>query len=263
MKSFKLACVPLALALPAALPHPAMAQIGQGQSGPGQVGLGSGGQAVASGNTLLTVSGEGRARRTPDLAIFSAGVTSQAATAGMAMTANAADMNKVIAALKRAGIPERDIQTSQIGLNPVYGDQRPGPDGTIREPRIVGYQASNTVSVQQRDLGQFGKVLDTLVSAGANQINGPSFQLDNPDSALDEARVAAVRSARARAELYAKAAGLRVMRILTIAESGGYAPPQPMLYAKAALAMDAAPTPVAAGQVELNASVTVQFELAP
>lgn len=249
MKSLRFALVSIALA--AGLPQIAVAQDAQ----PGPV--------VGAGHTLLSVSGEGRSTRAPDLAVFSAGVTSQAPTAGAAMSANAADMNRVIATLKKAGIADKDVQTSQLSLNPVYGDQRAGPDGVVREPRIVAYQASNTVSVRQRDLKQFGKVLDTLVAAGANQVNGPSFQLDNPDAALDEARIAAMKAARARADLYARAAGLRVVRILTISETGGYAPPRPMLYAKAAMAMDAAPTPVAAGEVEMTASVSVQFELAP
>lgn len=249
MKSLKIALTPLALAL--VLPGVAMAQAVQ--SGP----------VVAAGNTLLSVSGEGRATRAPDLAVFNAGVTSQAATAGAAMTANAAQMNKVIAALKAAGIADKDVQTSQISLNPVYGDQQVGPNDVMRAPRIVGYQATNTVSVKQRDLKAFGKVLDTLVASGANEVNGPSFQLDNPDATMDEARVAAIKSARARADLYAKAAGLRVVRILTISESGGYSPPQPVMYAKAAMMADAAPTPVAAGQLDLTAIVSVQFELAP
>lgn len=249
MKSLRIALAPQAFAL--ALPGLAQAQAAQ--SGP----------VVAAGNTLLTLSGEGRSSRAPDLALFSAGVTSQAQTAGTAMSANAADMNRVIAALKKAGIADKDIQTSQLSLNPIYGDQQASPAGTPREPRIVGYQATNTVSIRQRDLKQFGRVLDTLVAAGANQVNGPSFQLDDPDAALAEARVAALKAARAKADLYARAAGLRVVRILTISESGGYMPQPQVMFAKAAMAMEAAPTPVAAGQVDLSASVSVQFELAP
>ena len=172
---------------------------------------------------------------------------------------------RVIAALKRAGIADRDIQTSNLSLNPVYAQQRPRPDGTMEpeQPLIIGYQVSNTVSVRQRKLGEFGQVIDTLVSAGANQVNGPSFQIDNPDEALDEARTEAVAKARSRASLYARAAGLKVLRILSISESGGYAP-QPMMMNTRAMASDAGGAPpVAAGEVSLNTSVTVQFELAP
>lgn len=220
--------------------------------------------AIAQGNTLLTVSADGRSTRTPDLAVFSAGVTTQGSTAGEAMSANAAAMTKVFAALKKAGIADKDVQTSNINLNPVYGQPVIGPNGQVtQEPRIVGYQANNTVSVKQRNLKAMGGVLDALVSAGANNANGPSFQVDDTDAAQDEARVAAMTKARARANLYARAAGLRVVRVISISEAG-YAPPPPMpvMYAKAAMA-DAAPTPIAVGEVESQVNVTVQFELAP
>lgn len=220
--------------------------------------------AIAQGSTLLTVSADGRSTRTPDLAVFSAGVTTQGATAGEAMSANAAAMNKVFAALRKAGIADKDVQTSNINLNPVYGQPVIGPNGQVtQEPRIIGYQANNSVSVMQRNLKAMGGVLDALVAAGANNVNGPSFQVDDVDAAQDEARVAAMTKARARANLYAKAAGLRVVRVISISEGGGYAPPpMPVMYAKAAMA-DAAPTPIAVGEVESQINVTVQFELAP
>jgi uncharacterized protein YggE len=224
------------------------------------------GTDIAVGNTLLSLSAEGRVARAPDLAVFTAGVTSQGKTAAEALSANSADMNRVIAALKKAGIADKDIQTSNLNLNPIYAPQRTMPDGQVvpAQPQIVGYQVSNQVTVRQRDLKGFGRVLDTLVAAGANQINGPSFELDQPDAATDEARTIAVKKARARAELYASAAGLRVVRIVSISESGGYAP-QPMMV-NARMAMDSfggAPTPVAAGEVSMNVSVSMTFELAP
>ncbi|MDE2403989.1 MAG: SIMPL domain-containing protein [Sphingomonadales bacterium] len=215
---------------------------------------------VAAGNTLLTVTAEGRSTRTPDLATFSTGVASTAKTASAAMAANAAAMNRVIAALKAQGVAPRDIQTANLSLNPQYED---GPRPDNRPPRVVGYQASNTVAVRARDLAKMGAVIDTLVNAGANQVNGPDFSLDNPDAALDEARLAAMKSARARADLYAKAAGLHVLRVLSIAESGGYQPQPRVFYAAKAMAMDAAPSPVEAGEVAMNVNVTIQYELAP
>lgn len=219
---------------------------------------------VAAGATLLTVSAEGKSTRAPDLALFSAGVTTQGQTASEAMSRNAADMSKVFAALKKAGIADKDMQTSSINLSPVYGQPVIGPNGQMtQEPRIVGYQANNSVSVKQRDLKNFGRVLDALVSAGANNVGGPNFQIENADAAQDEARVAAMTKARARANLYAKAAGLRVTRIVSISESGGYAPPMPVMYAAKSAMAETAPTPIAAGEVEAQISVTVQFELAP
>ena len=254
MKRFTLALALAALAAPLAAPLAAQAH--ELSSGP----------VVAAGNTLLTLSAEGRSNRTPDLAVFSAGVTSQGKTAGEALSANSADMNKVIAALKRAGIADRDIQTSNLSLNPIYQPQRPMPDGTVEpaQPKIIGYQVYNTVNVRQRNLAQFGRVLDTLVAAGANQINGPNFQMDDPDAATDEARTQAMKKARARANLYASAAGLKVLRILAISESGGYVPQPQVMYSRAAMAdgMEKS-TPVAAGEVSLISTVTVLFELTP
>lgn len=219
--------------------------------------------AMAPSNTLLTVNAEGRATRAPDVAVFTAGVASTGTTAGQALSANAAAMNRVIAALEKAGVASRDIQTSNLSLNPVYAEPRRLPNGSVEQgpPRITGYQVSNQVTVKQRNLDQFGRVIDTLVSAGANQVNGPSFQVDNSDAATDEARVDAIKKARARAELYARAAGLRIVRVLTISESGSYAPPVPMY--RMAVAQAAEASPVAPGEVALNVNVAVQFELAP
>ena len=253
MKRAHLLLAPLAAAALAA-----GAPLAAAQTGPAPV--------LGVNGTLLTVSAEGKVTRTPDLALFSAGVVSQGKSASEALAANSADMTRVIAALKRAGIADKDIQTSNLSLNPVYQPQRSLPDGTIDppQPRIIGYQANNTVSVRQRNLKDFGKVIDTLVFAGANQVNGPSFEVENPDPALDAARTTAMQKARARAELYARAAGLRVTRILSINESGGWSPPQPVMYRMAAMEAAAPPAPpVQAGELQLSINVTVQFELAP
>lgn len=220
--------------------------------------------AIEAGHTMLTVTAQGSSTREPDLASYSAGVTTQGATASEALSANSAQMTKVIAALKKAGIADKDVQTSNLSVSPVYAQPKRLPDGNYEDgpQKIVGYQTNNTVSVRQRKLGDMGKVIDALVTAGANQVNGPNFQLSEPEAAMDEARVEAMKSARARADLYAKASGLRVARIVSISESGGYSP-QPVMYVrKAAMDMAAAP-PVAAGELEMNVNVTVQFELAP
>lgn len=216
------------------------------------------GNTIAPGNTTLSLTAEGRSTRAPDIALFSAGVSNQGRTAAEALAANAAAMNQVVAALKRAGIEGRDIQTSNLSVGPVYANQ----NGTGR-PKVVAYQVSNQVSVRERKVAELGKVLDALVEAGANDINGPTFSLDAPDAALDEARAAAMKAARARAQLYAGAAGLKVVRIVSISESGGFIPrPQPMMMAKMAMA-DAAPSPVEAGEVASQVNVSVVFELGP
>ncbi len=207
--------------------------------------------------TTLSLSAEGRVERAPDVADMSAGVVTQAGTASAALAENSTRMARVVAALKTAGVAERDIQTSGISLHPQYryGDNQP--------PQLIGYQASNNVNVRVRDLARMGRVIDTLVAQGANQINGPSFQIDKPDAALDEARTAAVQKAVARANLYARAAGMKIRRIVQITEGGGYSPPVPMpIMARAAMAETKADsTPVAPGEVALTVSVNMTFEL--
>ncbi len=221
---------------------------------------------LAAGHTLLTVNAEGSSTAEPDLAMFSAGVTTQGSTASAALAENSTKMTQVIAALKRAGIAERDIQTSNLNLNPVYAPPKRLPDGSVQDQGqvIIGYQVTNQVSVKQRKLADYGKVLDALVSAGANQVNGPTFMLAKPEAAQDEARSAAMKAARTRAQLYAQAAGLRVIGIVSISESGG-AMPQAVMFRRSADSMMAAPpppAPVMAGELETSMTVTVQFELA-
>jgi uncharacterized protein YggE len=205
--------------------------------------------------TRLDIVAEGEMTRTPDLATISAGVVTQAATAGTAMTENATRMTATISALKRAGVADRDIQTSSISLSPQYryADNQP--------PVITGYQASNQVSIRFRDVRRAGSILDTLVAQGANQISGPNLSVDHPEAALDEARTAAIAKARARAELYAKAAGLSVKRILSISEGGDVTPPRPMPMMAMAMRKAGADTGIEAGEQRLAVSVSVTFEL--
>lgn len=205
--------------------------------------------------TRLDIVAEGEVVRTPDIATISAGVVTQAASAAQAMSDNARRMSAAVAALKKAGVADRDIQTSSLSLNPQYryGENMP--------PVITGYQASNQVSVRFRDIKRAGAILDALVAVGANQINGPSFGVDKPEAALDEARTAAIAKARARADLYARAAGLSVKRILTISEAGGYSPPPPMPMMRSMEKAAQADTAIEAGEQKLAVSVAVSFEL--
>jgi len=214
------------------------------------------GYAMPADGTLLSVSASADAKRVPDVASISAGVVTQATDANAAMRANAAQMDKVMAAIRQAGIVERDIQTSGISLNPQYKYVENSP------PTITGYQASNTVNIKVRDLARLGKVLDTLVEQGANQVNGPSFEVDKPDEAYDEARVGALKKAQARAQTYADALGLKVRRIVSISEGGASFPrPMPMVRAMAADASFAKETSVAPGESTLSVNIDVVFEL--
>lgn len=223
---------------------------------------------LAAGRTLLTVSAEGASTQQPDMAMFTAGVTTQGDTATAALSENTRKMTQVVSALKRAGIADRDIQTSNLNLNPVYAPPKRLPDGSYEDQgqRIIGYQVNNQVTVKQRKLNDYGKVIDALVSAGANQVNGPNFMLTKPEAAQDEARAEAMKVARQRAQLYASAAGLRVVGIVSISESGSYTP-QPVMYRREIMvtAQSSAPPPppVMGGELETRLNVTVQFELAP
>ena len=218
-------------------------------------------QAVATApvlaGTRLDVNSTGEVTRVPDLAVISAGVQTLQPTATAAIEENAARMERVRAALKRAGIADKDIQTSSISLNPEYHYENNRP------PRLTGYRATNTVNVKFRDLKRTGSILDALVAEGANQISGPNLTIDKPDEAYDEARIKAVASGRARAELYARALGKRVVRILSVSESGGYVPPpMPMAYARDAMQVGAAAkTEIDPGTQQLQVNVSMSFEL--
>ena len=210
--------------------------------------------AVPADATLLSVSSQAEARRAPDIATISAGVVTQAADGNTAMRQNAEQMTRVLAAVKAAGVADKDVQTSGINLNPQYRYAENQP------PAITGYQASNTVTVKLRDVAKMGKVLDALVASGANQINGPSFGIDDPEPLYDQARVDALKQAQKRADTYAKALGLRVRRIVSIGEGGGGMPvPMPRMATMKAEAYDS--TPVAAGESSVSVQLDVVFEL--
>jgi uncharacterized protein YggE len=232
----------LGLALCAAAPAAAAAQAVQAPM-----------PAIAG--TRLEVSATGEAARVPDLAIISAGVVTRQTTATAAIQENAARMERVLSALKRAGIEERDVQTSSINLNPEYRYQE------NRAPQLVGYTASNQVSIRFRDIRNTGKILDALVAEGANQINGPTLTIDKPEAALDEARLKALANGRARADVYARALGRRVARIVSISESGGSSPvppPMPMMMEARAQSADSKILP---GEQKLQVTLSIVFDL--
>lgn len=205
--------------------------------------------------TLLSVSAQAEARRVPDVATISAGVVTQSSDANGAMRANATQMDKVMAAIQAAGAAERDIQTSGVNLNPQYKYVE------NQNPTVIGYQASNNVNLKIRDIGKLGKVLDALVASGANQINGPTFEVDQPEPAYDEARRAALDKAQARAQMYAKALGMRVRRIVSISEGGGVRSPGPMPMMAMARAKSEADTAISPGETALGANLDIVFEL--
>lgn len=211
-------------------------------------------QAIAG--TRLDVVATGEVARVPDIARISAGVVTLAPTATAAIEQNAGRMASVRAALRRAGIADRDIQTSSISLNPEYRYVE------NQTPVLTGYRAGNEVSVRFRDIKNTGRILDALVAQGANQINGPMLGLDKPEAALDEARLAALQTARSRAEVYAKAMGKRVRRVLSVSEAGAnYTPvPRPMMREAIQVTASSA-SDISPGEQTVSISLTVSFEL--
>ena len=209
-------------------------------------------QAISG--TRLDINATGEVTRVPDLAIITAGVITRATTARSAMQQAATKMARVRAALAKAGIADRDIQTTTIQLNPdyVYENNRP--------PRLTGYNASNQVTVRFRDVANAGEILDALVAEGANNISGPNLTIDKPEAALDEARARAIASGRARAELFARSMGLRVVRVVAVSETGGHYPVPPPMAMMRAEAADAS-TKIDPGEQKLQVNLAMTFEL--
>ena len=207
------------------------------------------------GGARLDITATGEVTRVPDVAIISAGVVSRAPTATGAMQDAATKMQRVLAALKRAGVADRDVQTGSINLNPEYRY----PDN--QAPQLVAYTASNSVTIKFRDIRNSGKILDALVAEGSNQINGPNLTIDKPEAALDEARANAVAIGRARAEAYARSLGLRVARVVAVSESGGYAVPPPAPPMPMMARMEASSTKIEPGEQKLQVNLAMTFEL--
>jgi hypothetical protein len=200
---------------------------------------------------VISTTGEATVSVAPDLTQIDGGVTSEAKTAREASDANNAAMGKVLLALKGAGIEEKDFQTSRLSLQPQSAPNRTGPSA------IVGYRASNHVTIRLRDVTQVANVIDTLVAAGANDIGGINFMVSQASKLLDEAREQAIADARRKAEIYAKAAGVTLGTPLSISEEGA---PGPIPYRKMVAGM-AASAPVAQGEETLRVTVSVSWAI--
>jgi uncharacterized protein YggE len=205
--------------------------------------------------SAISVSGEATVSAPPDLAQIDAGVASDAKTAKDASEANNAAMGKVLLALKGAGIAEKDYQTSRLSLQPQYAPSRSG----VASP-VVGFHASNRVTVKIRDVAKVAGIIDTLVGAGANDIGNISFEVTETSKLLDDAREQAVADARRKAEIYAKATGVTLGAPLSISEGGG---PVPLFRPRMAIAPVAAPAAVAPGEETLSVTVNVSWAIKP
>ena len=207
--------------------------------------------ALAEGT--ITVTGEASIPATPDMATVSLGVTTEGKTAAEAMSANSEALAGVITRLKAAGIAEQDLQTASLSLNPNWVGYDAG-----QTPTISNYIAMNMLNVRVRDLAALGGVLDASIADGANTLNGITFELASPRPVLDEARKAAVADAAAKAALYATAAGVSLGKVISISEQQNYGVPMPVfMEAKAA-----SPVPVATGQIAMQTSVSITYQIA-
>jgi hypothetical protein len=208
--------------------------------------------------TTLSLSAHGETKIVPDQATITLGVQTTAPVAAQAMAENAERMAAVTTALHRAGVADKDIQTSNLSLGAQYTYAANEP------PKLTGYQASDEVTITVEDLARLGPAVDAVTAAGANQINGISFGLKDSSAAEDQARLAAVKALRAKAELYAAATGYRVARLVSLSEGGAYeAGPvvRPLMMAAQAR-VQAVPTTVSSGELTVGIDVNGLYELA-
>jgi len=208
--------------------------------------------AASAVERLISVNGDATVAVAPDAAMIRLGVNSQAKTAREASEANGRQMTAVLAAIRDAGISNRDIQTSRLSVQPQY---EPNKAGTAR---LLGFQVTNQVTIRVREIDKLPGILDRGIAAGANEMSGIEFVVSEQSKLLDQARDDAVADARRKAELYAKAAGVKLGAVVAIAEEGSNPPSRPVMQAMRSAAM-----PVAPGEQMLRASVSVTFELTP
>jgi uncharacterized protein YggE len=203
----------------------------------------------------IVVTGEGSVSVAPDVAQIRSGVTTRGKTVREATETNSKTMAAILTALAESGIPQKDVRTAQLSIQPVYAAQDSG-----KEQKLVGYNVANHVSAKIRHIEKLGDVLDRLIAAGATDVWSVEFLVSEPGKVLDQARDAAVADARRKAEIYAKAAGVTLGRVVSIEEESGASSPGPMR--ALAQAASATSVPVAPGENTLRALITVSFEIA-
>jgi len=215
--------------------------------------------ACGQNDTILTVHASATTRAAPDLAIVTLGVMARGDTAQAAQTAQSARMNAVLEAARAAGVEERDVQTVGFSLDPQYAYPRNAA------PRITGYVSRNTVTIRVKDLSAVSGLIDATVAQGANELQGIQFTFQDEEASRDAARAQALQTARRRAEAYAEAAEMRVVRTLSITEPGGIVPPVDARrsYAPMAVATEQAASgnAIRTGELDAQSSVTVVYEL--
>ncbi len=209
----------------------------------------------------VLVTGEGTAEVAPDMAVLQLTVTREASTAREAMDANSAAMASVISAMEAAGIEKRDLQTANFSIQPRYHHARPQAGGEREAPQIIGYVVRNSLTVRVRDIELVGDILDQSVSLGVNEGGRITFTNADPSAAIKQARVAAVRDARARAETLAEAAGVALGEVLQISEQSFVPGPVPVARAEMAMARAADAVPIATGENSYRVTVNMAFAI--
>jgi uncharacterized protein YggE len=215
----------------------------------------AGGPALAQQARTMEMIGEAETHAAPDTAFVTFGVTTEADTAAAALAANNAAMRQALDTVKAEGVAARDVQTAGLNLSPRYSSGQPSKDGDRRV--IIGYTATNAATIRVRDLAKLGGLLDKIVKAGANQIRGIDFDIADRERLMDDLRRRAVADARAKAALYAAAAGVKLGPLVSLTEEGG--PRAGPLRRKA---MAAASVPVEAGELTLAMRVRLVWSLA-
>jgi len=210
----------------------------------------------ARGYRVMALAGHGEVRAAPDLAIVSIGVTSLGDTAAAALAANSEAMKRVFAAMADAGIADKDIQTANFMVQPRYDYSN-----NTQPPRLIGYDVTNAVNVTVRKLDSLGGVLDRVVAAGSNQVNGIAFQLSDSDAATDAARKLAVADAARKAKLYAEASGVELGAILAISEGASFQPPVPISAKAFRAEAVSADVPVSQGEQTIAVDVSITWEI--
>jgi uncharacterized protein YggE len=242
MMMMRHACLPLALGL----------------------GIAASGMAAAADQRLpphITVVGEGETSISPDMAILSLSVLREADTARAALDQDNKAMADVIDAMKKAGIADRDLQTSGLSIDPRYSAVKPNSE-PLEEPKIIGYRATNSLAVRVRDLGKLGAIIDRSVSLGVNQGGDITFTNDDMSKPMQEARKRAMQDAIARAKTLTEAAGVKTGKIIEISEQSFQPGPRPMMMkARSFAAAPADSVPVQSGENTYHATVTVTFEI--
>lgn len=203
----------------------------------------------------ITVTGKGEVHKQPDMARVNIGVVTQESTAAEALNKNTEAVEKLMAALTSHKIADRDIQTSNFSVSPQYDYDR-----SNQPPRLTGYRVTNQVRIAVRKIADLGAILDDVVTAGANQINQVTFEIDEAEAIKDTARQMAIRDAQRKAALYAKEAQVRLGPVLKVVEAGGTVPVQPF---GIAMAQEARAVPIAPGELAIRQEVRVTFAIEP